>query len=720
MALDGVSAPVRIVRDGWGVPHVYAASQDDLFFAQGFVQAQDRLFQMDLWRRAAQGRLAEVLGSNFVGRDAMTKRVQYDGDLDAEWGSYGPDARAIVGAFVRGVNAWVALARERPPEEFVRAGWRPDVWRPEDLLTRTDGFVASGDALGDVFRARLVTAAGASRAGALLQSGPGVPLPGLDLRLVNYSVGDAIRQIGTRPFFVGSNAWAVGGGRSATGGPLLANDPHRDLDNPSHFYLVHLHAPGWNVAGATPPWLPGVMLGHNERIAWGMTAFDADTEDVYVERLNRGNPHQVETRGGWADSRVVVNKLWVNGRREPIESARETTPHGVILAVDGERQLGFSIRWSGSEPGGAAGLGALALNRAQSWPEFRAALARWKMPAEEVVYADVDGNIGSQVAALVPIRRGWNGSLPAPAWTGRYEWDGWLSLDELPHAFNPPSGHVTSANGSAPRVSRLAHVFGATRTFDIEGFKRLQHDVVATSAERLVPLLDRVRADREDVEGARRRLNAWDRRMAADSAAATIYATWERRLFRLLAARRLERALGEEFVTRAGAALVAALTRPSRTWFDGDAIKSRDRLLVDALAGAVDQLRQAAGQDEAGWKWGLLHRTTFRHPLGTSAAAAGRFNVGPFATPGYRDTLMSADGAQMDVTRGASFSAIYDVHDWDRSAVQNAPGQSGSPSSGHFGDLAKRWAAGEYFPLAFSDAAVKANTESTLTLVPLR
>lgn len=717
MIATGIGAPIRIVRDTWGVPHIYASTPDDLFFAQGFVQAQDRLFQMDLWRRASQGRLAEVLGSNFIGRDAMTRRVQYTGDLELEWASYGPDARAIVGSFVRGVNAWVALARERPPEEFVRAGWRPEVWRAEDLLARTDAFVTSGDALGDVFRAALASSLGVARAGTLLAGDALVPSEGLDLRLVPYSVGDAVRQVGTRPFFLGSNAWAVSGARSATGRPLLANDPHRDLDNPSHFYLVHLHAPGWNVAGATPPWLPGVMLGHNESIAWGMTAVEADTEDVYVERLNPENRHQVDARGQWVNTRVVVNKLRVNGRKAPVDAATEITPHGISLAVDRGRQLAFSIRWSGTEPGTAAGLGALALDRARSWPEFRAALGRWKMPAQEVVYADADGNIGSQVAALVPLRRGWNGALPVPAWTGRYEWDGWRSLDDLPHTFNPASGQVASANRSEPRLRRLGDVFAAQRVFDVDGFTALQRDVLATSAERLVPLLGRLHADREDVERARGRLIAWDRRMSADSEAATTYAAWESRLQRQLAARRIAPGLLDEFLDRARESLVAALIAPTRTWFDGGATAARDRLLVDALAGAVDDLRQG-GQGETSRKWERRHRATFRHPLGTSPTASARFNIGPFPVPGYRDTLMSTDGRQTEVTRGPSFAAVYDVHDWDRSAVLNAPGQSGSPASPHFGDLAARWAAGEYFPMVFSDAAVKAKTESTLTLLP--
>jgi len=420
---------VRIIRDRWGVPHIVAATRDDLFFAQGFVQAEDRLFQIDLWRRSVQGRLAEVLGANFVGRDAMTRRIQYRGKLDDEWASYGPDTRAIASAFVRGINAWVIIARARPPEEFRLAGWRPELWRPEDLLNRTDAFLASGDAGAEVLRARLVTAVGAARAAALLgdDAPAGVPA-GLDPATITFQVGDSLREIGTRPFFTalsgpvairlkadptyanptydvrgvrlqpdlfsGSNAWAISGRRTATGAPILATDPHRLLANPSLRYLVHLTAPGWNVAGATAPWMPGVAIGHNDRVAWGTTAFDADTADLYVERVNPENSHQIDVGGQWQNTRVIRESLLVKGQPKPTPFDIEYTPHGVVVGTDRVQHLVFTLRWTGAEPGTAGELGALALDRAESGAELRDALSRWKAPAIEVIYADQSGAIG--------------------------------------------------------------------------------------------------------------------------------------------------------------------------------------------------------------------------------------------------------------------------------------------------------------------------------------
>ena len=454
LAVPGLAASARIVRDTWGVPHIFAASQDDLFLAQGFVQAQDRLFQMDLWRRSAQGRLSEVLGANFIERDAMTRRMQYRGDLDAEWGSYGPDAKAIAVAFVRGVNAWVALARERPPEEFVLAGWIPERWTPDDLLNRTDAFTASGDALDEIFRARLTAAVGAARARLLLPSDRPIETPAeIDVASVPDLVADAIRRVGTPPFFLGLAAPATDGTvrlpASVPGDPAGTQpdlDRARKLDHPSLRYFVHLNAPGWNVIGATSPWHPGVAEGHNDRVAWSAEPFDADTEDVYVEKLNPANPRQVEDDGRWVDMDARRDRIAVRGRKTPVDYERDSTRHGVIVASDLARHLAFAVRWSGSEPGAAAELAAPALDRASSLAEFREALAHWKMPARRMAVADVDGRRGSAIAALIPARHGWSGALPVPGWTGATAWRGWTSPTESRATTRAGPSHAAAAS----------------------------------------------------------------------------------------------------------------------------------------------------------------------------------------------------------------------------------------------------------------------------------
>ncbi len=726
----GLSEPVRIVRDRWGVPHIYAQNEHDLFFAQGFVQAQDRLFQMDLWRRSSQGRLAEVLGLNFVERDAATRRVQYRGDMASEWASYGPAVKIIAEAFVSGINAWVAEARVHVPEEFIVAGWLPETWRPEDLLSRTDAFVAA-DADADVFRARLVAAVGPRRADAWFAAQSPYRVPaGLDPGSVGPIVGEALRRAGTAPFFLGlaspviapadrgagSNAWVVSGARSATSAPLLANDPHRAFAHPSLRYLVHLNAPGWNVIGAASPWLPGVVIGHNERVAWGMTAFPADIADVYVERVDPSNPHRVEYRGRWVETTVVRDPILMKGQAKPFPFEREFTPNGVLVATDSERHLAFTVRWTGSEPGAAGELAALALDRAASTAEFRAALPQWKLPIVDVVFADIDGVGGRQAAGLIPDRRGWDGALPAPGWSGAYEWRGWRRADDLPHGMLPRSGgFIVSANQNEARTNRLVEALAGTHPHTVEDFERLQHDTTAWTASRLVPLLAPLRDPRNEVEAARLQLLQWDGRVSADSPAAALYVFWEDALGRLLPEKHLTPDLLKDYVSRAGLS-VAPFLKPTAAWFDGDPAATRDRLLLDALAAAVDRMR-AAGTTHGPPTWGAVHALIFKHPLAITQAGRERFDIGPFSLSGYSGTVLSTFPST-DVAGGASFREIIDVSDWDRSVWTQAPGQSGSPGSPHFADLAQPWASGAYFQMAFSAEAVDANADTILMLQP--
>jgi penicillin amidase len=730
LAVSGISGEVRIVRDRWGVPHIYANNEHDLFFAQGFVQAQDRLFQMDLWRRSVQGRLSEVLGLNFVDRDAATRRVQYRGDSALEWASYGPGAKPIAVAFVAGINAWVDQARVQVPEEFIVAGWLPERWRVEDLLERTDAFVAAA-ADTDVFRARMVAALGPQRADVWFAASSPYRVPaGLDLQVVPRLVGEALTRVGTAPFFLGlaapvaapptrgdgSNAWALNGSRSSTGAPLLASDPHRSFSNPSLRYLVHLKAPGWNVIGAASPWLPGVAIGHNERVAWGMTAFAADVVDVYVEHVNPANAHQVRYRDRWVNTTIAPEPIVIKGRATPFPFEREYTPNGVVVATDSARHLAFAMKWSGSEPGAAGELAALTLDRAQSADDVRASLRRWKLPAVEVVYATVGGEVGRQVVALVPNRTGWDGALPAPGWTATYQWQGWQPADVLTRELADRRGVVVSANQNLARTSRLAELFADPGTYSVNDFRRMQLDTTSWTAGQLVPLLDAVRAADEPVERSRKQLLGWDRRVNADSAAALVYVLWEESLAGRLADMSLPADLREDYVGRAGLP-IEALTKPSRAWFDGDPAQARDRLLLDALADAVARVRANSPGEQRLPTWGMVHRLTFRHPLAITAAGRARFEVGPFEMAGYGSTVFSTYPSR-DVTGGAPFRQIVDLSDWDRSLWINAPGQSGSPGSRHFADLAKPWAANDYFQMPFSDAAVAAAAEATLTLTP--
>ena len=758
LQVAGLTDEVKVVRDRWGIPHIYARNADDLFFAQGFVQAQDRLFQIDLWRRSTQGRLAEILGPDYVARDRMTRLMRYRGDEQDEWASYAPDTRQIATRFVAGINAWIHIASANLPEEFAIAGYRPEPWQPEDLLSRAEGFVMTGNANEEVFRARLTAALGPARTAMLMPLDPAVPLQvphGVDLSAINTLLSDGLASIGAPPRFgpsrmptsaafldwqraasrEGSNNWVIAGAKSATGQPLLANDPHRNLDHPSLRYLVHLNAPGWNVIGSVVPWFPGVAIGHNDRIAWGLTIFAADVQDLYVEKVNPANARQVEVRGRFVDMDIVKDAIHVKGRPAPVEVEHLYTSHGPVVAIDSERHLAYALRWTGAEPGAAGYLGALSLDRATNWSEFRTALERWKVPGENFVYADVDGNIGYQAASLVPVRRNWLGVYPVAGSTGEYEWQGWRTLDDLPHEFNPESGFLATANhntlapGSKPnigytwsapgRINRIREVLSPRGGFTVEDLARVQHDPTPWNAEQLVPLLQPLTFGNAEAEQARKLLVAWDKRVVQESAAAALYVEWESALMRELVAGRMDRNLADDYLRREANVLVPALTRPLAAWFGAQPAKKRDALLESALVAAVGRLKPALGADMTMWRWGRLHTATFKHALApTSDSTAKRFNIGPFPRGGYGDTVFNTGGSGYLQTDGATFREVMDVADWDRSMGTSAPGQSGQPGSPHFDDLAKLWAAEQYFPYSFSPALVEKNAEATLVLAP--
>ena len=448
-----------------------------------------------------------------------------------------------------------------------------------------------------------------------------------------------------------------------------------------------------------------------------MASAPADTQDIYVERLNPGNPKQVWTNGRWVDLVVRASSIGVRGRGEPFDYEQLYTPHGVVVALDRERHLAYVLKWSGFEPGAAAELGALAIGRARSTAGFREALAHWKMPAVEFVYAGRDGGIGRQTAGLVPVRRGWHGSLPVPGAEGRHEWSGWIPLDELPGAADPPDGFVAAANGSRARLGRIADVLSRADDRTVAAMERLQQDIRAWHARALVPLLGSLQAAQPDVEAVRLRLLQWNQDLSAESGEAAVYVAWERALVTRLAARVAPKELAADLAARSPEALLSAVTHPTREWFIRPR-PDRDSLVLESLAAAVEDVRRASGGTESPPRWGALNTIVFAHPLAISNPSRARFNVGPFTMPGYAETVLSIGGGSPTSRVGPSFRAVFDAGDWDRSVAMNAPGQSQWPRSSHFADLAPLWAAGRSVPLAFSDEAVDANREAILLLLP--
>lgn len=741
LAVSGLSRPVTVLRDTWGIPHIYAETQDDLFFAQGFVAAQDRLFQMEVWRRAAEGRLAEILGPAAVERDRVARLLRYRGDMDAEYASYAPDARQIIAVFVRGVNAYIESVSGRLPVEFELAGFRPEPWTPEVCLSRVAALGVTGYAPLEVMRGILIRELGAEAAADLLPPEPAVPLevpPGLDLKELNPQILAGFRAAGERVSFAarssarnGSNNWVVDGTLSATGRPLLANDPHRALAVPSLRWMVHLVGPGWNVIGAGEPALPGVAAGHNDRVGFGFTIVGIDQQDLYAEETHPEDPNRVRFRDGWVPMRIERETIRVKGA-EPVQVELKFTEHGPVMHEDLARHRAWSLRWVGTEPGTAGYLASLSLNRARTWPEFLKALERWKVPSENLVYADVEGNIGWKVAGLTPVRQGWNGLLPVPG-DGRFEWQGFLPAADLPGEFNPARHFLATANhnilppgydkvlgfdwASPERFQRIVEVLSQPgRRFTVEDFELLQHDQVSLTAREMVDLLSRAQGVDEELRPWVDRLAKWDRVMSRDSAEAALYKVWLSRTPAVFVARQPEkiRWLVEAVFERESP--VPLLRNPTPRWFGEDPRAGRDAVLVASLREAVAETRKLLGDDPAKWRWGSLHRTGFRHPL--AAMDEKRFGLPVYEMGGDGSTVHVTAGEDFNVSHGASFREILDVSDWDRSVATSVPGQSGQPGSPHYGDLLPLWADGRYFPLLFSREKIEAASEERLVLEP--
>jgi penicillin G amidase len=741
LAVPGLKEPVSVLRDRWGVAHIYAKNQHDLFFAQGFVAAQDRLFQMEMWKRAGQGRLAELLGPSAVQRDINARLLRYRGDMKAEYESYSPDTEAILRAFTDGINAEIRslTAKGSPglPVEFQLAGFRPEPWKPEDCLNRMAAFSMTGNAFSELRDAELVAKFGVEKASSVLSLDPKVsldPAPGVDFSGLNPSllknlVGSDARIEFPSDTSQGSNDWTISGKLTSSGKPILANDPHRVLALPSLRYIVHLVAPGWDVIGAGEPGLPGVAVGHNQHIAWGFTIFGLDQQDLYLEQLNPHDPLEYKTPHGWARMRVEHETIAVKGK-PPVEVELKFTRHGPVLWQDGKRAL--ALRWVGDEPGTAGYLGSLAVDRATNWDEFEAAMKRWKVPSENIVYADIAGNIGEHSTGLAPLRKAWTGLLPVPG-AANYEWSGFVPNSALPHSFNPAAGFIATANHkmipenypykvgfewAAPfRVHRIEEVLSgfrdSKRKITLDDMEKLQTDIVSLPARQLLKLLKEASPN---PTAATQMLLGWDATLSRKSAAAALYEVWLKNLQKAVSAREgIETSEDHLSLEK----VLELLSKPSAQVFGADAIDGRNQLLLQTLDSAWKQIQQLLGPDPQKWAWATLHTIRFRHSLDRLPGAETLFDLGPVSRPGDGYTVNATwVGNNFQQEGGASYREIMDTADWDRSLAVNTPGQSGQPGSPHYSDLLPLWDQGEYFPLVYSRNAVDTNTQDRLVLAP--
>jgi penicillin amidase len=773
-SIAGLEAPADIVIDHWGIAHIFAANIHDAFFLQGYNAARDRLWQIDLWRKRGLGLLAKSLGPAYVDQDRAARLFLYRGDMEKEWSAYAPDSRQWVTAFVAGVNAYVAQVQSgaRPlPIEFKLTDSQPDTWRAEDVL-RIRSHALVSNVTSEVARARVVCAGGL-KADQLRRKieplGHRVAVPvGLNpcdvpadvlkdyllaTKQVDFGAPAATAQhAGLSPerqlaaaldaqSMEGSNNWVIAPSRTTTGRPILANDPHRQLGVPSLRYIVALHAPGLNIIGAGEPALPGISIGHNDDIAFGITIFAIDQEDLYAYELNKNDSDSYRYRSGWAKMQIVREIVEVKGG-----AAREVelrfTQHGPVLALDAANHLAFAMRTVWNEPGLAGYFGSSRLLMAKNWNDFKSAANAWGAPPLNIVYADVAGNIGWAASGRVPKRKNWDGLMPVPG-DGRYEWEGFQSNDALPSSLNPAEGFFGTANEmnlpagypneqnkiafewtDRSRIDRINELLGAKTKMTLADSMAIQTDAVSTQSRRAVALLGSLSSQDAAVAQALALLKAWNHEESIGSAAAAIYEVWATKyLGKTTVASAVPEAARKLIDNGQLQAVIEYLEHPDGAPGAEPAV-ARDAILLASLQGALAELNQRLGPDMTGWAWGRLHHATFEPAVAVLAdrELRAQMTVGPLQTPGSASTprAQAYKASDFSVTAGASVRLVMDVGAWDNSVAINTPGQSDDPMSAHYRDMFPMWAQGTYVPLRFSRAAVETDAEDCIHLSPGR
>lgn len=765
LRLEGLQAPVEIRFDEWGIPHIEARTLADLFFAQGFVHGRDRGWQMRFNRLVALGRLSEVFGPMGLEMDRFARGVGWAEHARAGLSRLPDDQRRLLQAYAAGITAAFRCGPTGPEDLLVPLPdfpWTPEhsaawglvvawslSWNWDSELCR----VAMARALGE--RAADLEPEAVFGETALFPETMGIePMAGRLLQIYE----ELARWLGPREG-IGSNNWVVAGSRTATGAPLLANDPHLPLSLPSLWYEQHLvcEPEGFAVAGVTVPGLPGVVLGHNEWIAWGATAVIADTQDWFIERFDPEDPLRYETPEGWTRAEIREVEIRVKGARSPERFRMRITRHGPVLTdvlpeyePEGIRwpHIGLALAWAGvqAETWFEA---ILRLNRARDWDSFREALRCWPGPVLNFVYADRDGHIGYQMAGRIPIRRQGHGLTPVPGWSGEYDWIGEIPFEELPSCFDPPEGILATANHrivgphypyfiSAEwmpdhRARRILQRLESTPNLTVADCLTVQADVVSLAAQEWKTWLAQVEPADEEEAWLLAQVKAWDGQMDAGEVAPTVVATVEWMLLQRLLKPRLGRAwrryLGEplnaflpghSFYRTAPHALREILRRGDPFWLRE---RSAAEWVAEAFREAIRWLRRRLGENPARWTWGRIHRVTLRHVLGQVPVLAPFFNRGPFPLGGDGDTPLQAGfhGNQFGGPLGAlpSWRFVADLGNWDRCQAVLPGGQGGSPTSPHYFDQFRLWYEGRARPMFWRPETVRVHTRRMWRMEPL-
>jgi len=752
IALDGLSAPVRVYRDPHGIPTIFAQTDGDAYFALGYLHAQDRLWQMELQRRIGAGRLSEVVGPATLKLDRLMRTLGLYRLAEADVASLSPETQAAFGRYAAGVNAWIDGHDGALPPQFYLLRTRPAPWRPADTLvwSKLMALQLSGNYVDEIQRTRMIERLGPERTATLYPDlGALAPttLAALD-QAVPMLAGLAAAlppPLGPR---TASNEWVVGPGRTGTGAPILANDPHLGLSAPILWYLARIETPTLSVAGATVAGVPLTILGQNRHVAWGFTTTGADIQDLFLETVDPKDPARYLTPDGSAAFDSRTETIAVSGG-DPVTMTIRSTRHGPVLSdldPDMAKLAGSgkvaALAFTALAPGDTSAQALYGLNRAGNWQDFLATMRFWRAPIQNVVYADDGGNIGFLTPGAIPVRRSGKGELPGDGASGAQDWTGTIPFEDLPQALNPPAGFVANANNTVVgpdyphyigsgydepyRARRIVEMLGADGPVTVDRSRAMQADTLTLEAQDLLPLMTGIEPVNGRMAAALARLRGWDMHMDRSKPEPLLYMEWLRRFAHAVFDLPLG-PLARDYFGLHPTVLKTILTRDP-SWC-GDAAASPppadcQALLQRTLGEALDALTKRHGADIAAWRWGdehvapLADQVLSRVPVvGGLISLATPTDGGPY-TLNRGATTIDDPVTPYAHTHGAGYRAVYDLADRARSRFIIATGQSGNPLSPHWGDLVADWRDGRSLTLSGNEADLAAAGESLTTLQP--
>jgi penicillin amidase len=728
--LKGLISDVQIIWDRWGIPHIFAQNEKDLFFATGFIHAQERMWQMEITRRAGFGRLSEIFGRMTLERDKFLRNLGLKEAAQRDYESLAPEMKELLLSYSQGVNSWILSRKFNWPPEFLLLRLRPEPWNVIDtiIIKEIMALLLSVDYASEVVREKLVKKLGPQKALKILEEGVEIPSTTSEEPFSSAEIRNSF-------LFQGSNNWVLSGSRTQSEKPLLANDPHLEISLPPVWYEVQLYCPSMNVTGVTFPGVPLVILGHNQSIAWGMTNSGADVQDLYIEKLDSSKEKYFDG-DGWRSLTRKEEIILVRGAEKPEKLDVLWTERGPIISpIIIDSRVPYSLKWTIYE-GGKTFEAVYLLNKAQNWKNFAEALKYFNAPSQNFVYADTHGDIGYYLSGKIPLRAKEVGLFPYPGWKEEGKWQGFLEEGKKPTIHNPAEGVIVTANNKitpddypyyiscdwdAPfRAERIKELLLKQEKHSVESLKRIQNDVYSKNGELFLPLIRELKGAEGNAAKAQAVLKDWNFEMTSGKEAALFEVFMD-----FFHEEALKDELGEDFKSfdslfrRKWAGLLRILSDPLSPWFDNKGtarVEDRAEIVKISLAKAYEWLEKNYGTQDH-WDWMKMHSIKFQHELG-QVPLFWFFNRGPYPMNGDPFTVRASFSKIYKTTHGASFRQIIDLSNLKNSISVITSGESGHFLSRHYGDQISLWLGGQYHPMLFERKDIQENASGILTLKP--